>query len=145
MRQMKHALMTAFVFLLAASAAPAGAAPNPCALVTSAEAAHALGAPVLPAKPVPGGGNTECRYAIADKSENVVVQVHDRVSDFPEMMLTTAGVKHLPQVGPKAILIANTIFMVKHGTYVTIGLAKGMTGTDVPALIKLGKIAAARM
>jgi hypothetical protein len=143
--RMKHALTMAFVLALAGLAAPANAAPNPCALVTSAEAARALGTPVLPAKPVAGGGNTECRYLNAAQNENVLVQVHDRVSQFPSEMLKTPGVKHVPQVGPKAILIGTTLFMVKHGTYVTIGLFKGPNVTDDAAVIKLAKAAAARM
>lgn len=144
-RRMKHAFTIAFAFTLAALAAPANAAPNPCALVTTAEAARALGTPVMPAKPVPGGGNTECRYLNAAQNENVLVQVHDRVSDFPDEMLKVTGVKHVPQIGPKAILIGTTLFMVKHGTYVTIGLFKGPNVTDDAAVIKLGKSAAARM
>jgi hypothetical protein len=41
--------------------------------------------------------------------------------------------------------MGSTIFMVKHGIYVTIGLYKGPGVTDDPAVIKLGKIAASRM
>lgn len=127
------------------AAAPAGAAPNPCKLVTQAEAARALGTAVLAAKPVPGGGNTECRYLNAAQNENVLVQVHDRTGDFPAEMLTAPGVHHVPQVGPKAILLGTTLFMLQHGTYVTIGLYKGPSVTDDAAVIKLGKLAASRM
>jgi hypothetical protein len=142
---MKHAFTLAFAFGLAALAVPASAAPNPCALVTSAEAARALGTPVLPAKPVAGGGNTECRYLNAAHDKNVVVQVHDRVSAFPEAMLKVPGVKLVPQIGPEALLIGGVVFMVKHGTYVTVGLYKGPKITDDAALIKLAKAAAARL
>lgn len=126
-------------------AAPASAAPNPCKLVTQAEAARALGTAVLPAKPVPGGGNTECRYLNAAQDKNVLVQVHDRTADFPTEMLTTPGVHHVAQIGPKAILIGTTLFMLQRGTYVTIGLYKGPSVTDDAAVIKLGKLAASRM
>lgn len=137
--------MALAVLVACAAATPALAAPNPCKLVTQAEAARALGLAVLPAKPVPGGGNTECRYLNADKSQNVVVQVHDRVSDFPASMLAVPGVKHVPQIGPKAMVFSNTLFMVKHGTYVTIGIFKGPSVKDDADVVRLGKIAASRM
>lgn len=149
-RQMKHALTIAFAFTIAALAAPASAAPNPCTLVTSAEAARAIGTAVLPAKPDPSEENTECRYYNTAKDENVVVAVHHSVSSFPDSLLAVKdpSIKHLPQIGPKAVLAANTIYMIKHGTYVTIGIAKGM-GQENPAfnapLIKLGMLAASRM
>jgi hypothetical protein len=147
---MKHAFTIAFAFAMAALAAPASAAPNPCALVTSAEAARAMGTSVLPAKPDPSAENTECRYYNTAKDENVVVAVHHDVSSFPDYLLTIKDprIKRLPQIGPKAILASNTIYMIKRGTYVTIGIAKGM-GQENPAfnapLIKLATLAASRM
>ena len=147
---MKHAFTIAFAFTIAAAAAPASAAPNPCALVTAAEASRAMGMPALPAKPDAGDENTECRYYNAAKDENVVVQVHHKAADFPDYLLAVKDphIKHLPQIGPKAFLSSNMVWMVKHGTYVTIGMGKGM-GEDHPEfnarLIKLGTLAASRM
>lgn len=137
--------MALAVLVCFGSAASASAAPNPCRLVTQAEAARALGVPALPATPVAGGGNTECRYYNSAKNQNVVVQVHDRLSDFPSEMLTVAGVQHVPQVGPKVILIGGTLFMVKHGTYVTIGMFTTPNASNDSAVIKLGKLASSRM
>lgn len=148
---MKHAFTLAFAVCVAALAAPASAAPNPCTLVTPAEAARALGTSVLPAKPDPSSENTECRYYNAAKNENVVVQVHHNVSDFPDSLLTVKGpgIQRLPQIGPKAVLASNLVWFVKHGTYVTVGIAKNNNMAADPklnaALIKLGTIAASRM
>lgn len=109
-----------------------------------------MGTSVLPAKPDASSENTECRYYNTAKDENVVVQVHHDVSSFPDVLLTIKDprIKHLPQIGPKAIMSSGIIYMVKHGTYVTIGIAKGM-GQENPAfnapLIKLGTLAASRM
>ena len=148
---MKHAFTMAFAVCVAALAAPASAAPNPCTLVTAAEAARALGTSVLPAKPDAGSENTECRYYNTAKDQNVVVQVHHNVSDFPDYLLTVKGpgIKRLPQIGPKAVLASHLVWIVKHGTYVTVGIAKNTSMTADPkldaALIKLGTIAASRM
>jgi hypothetical protein len=143
---MKHTFSMALGILVACGfAAPAVAAPNPCKLITQSEAARALGVAVLPAKPVPGGGNTECRYSNAAKNENVVVQVHDRVSEFPNVLLTVPTVTHVPQLGPKAVEYGNLLYMVTHGVYVTIGIYKGPNVKADADVIRLGKIAASRM
>lgn len=142
---MKHTFLLALAFAMCGIAAPASAAPNPCKLVTPSEAAKALGMAVLPAKRETGGGNTACRYLNAAQDQNVLVQVYDRVSDFPDVLLTAPGVKHVPQIGPKAVMGSGTLFMIKHGTYVTIGLYKGPNKTDDAALVNLGKLAASRM
>lgn len=142
---MKHIFILALAFAMCGVAAPASAAPNPCKLVTPSEAAKALGTAVLPAKHETGGGNTACRYLNAAQDQNVLVQVYDRVSDFPDVLLTTPGVAHVPQIGPKAVMASGTLFMIKHGTYVTIAVFKGFNKTDNAALVKLGKLAASRM
>lgn len=142
---MKHTLTIALAAIFFGAAVPASAAPNPCSLVKQSEAAHALGTAVLPAKPAHGASNTECRYLNADKSENVVVQVWDSITTFPGEMLSTPSVQKVPQIGPKAFVIGTTLFMVKHGTYVTLSIYNGPNTKSYPALIPLGKLAASRM
>lgn len=143
---MKHAsTMALAVFVALGSATPATAAPNPCNLVSKAEAARALGVPVLPASPSPGDENTECRYYNAQKDQNVLVEVHHSVSTYPDGMIGMPGITALPQIGPKAWEGSGTVYMVKHGTYVTIGIYKGANIKSDAAAIKLAKIAASRM
>lgn len=143
--RMKHALTIALVVAFCVVASPASAAPNPCTLVKQSEAAKALGTAVSPAKPNSGGGNTECRYLNSAQNENVVVQVWNDVSSFPDEMLGSPSAQKVPQIGPKAMVLGTTLFMVKHGTYVTVSIYKGPNEKSNPALIPLGKLAASRM
>jgi hypothetical protein len=142
---MKHILTTALALAFCAIAAPASAAPNPCNLVKQSEAAKALGTPVMPAKPVYGASNNECRYLNAAQNENVVVQVWDKTSLFPGEMMSMPQIQKVPQISPKAFVIGTTLYMIKHGTYVTVSIYNGPDTKSNPALIPLAKLAASRM
>ena len=142
---MKHTSTIALALAFFSMAAPASAAPNPCNLVKQSEAAKALGTAVMPAKPTAGGSNTECRYLNSAQNENVVVQVWDNTSFFPGEMLSTPSVQKVPQIGPKAFVLGTTLFMVKHGTYVTVSIYTSPNAKSSPNLVPLGKLAASRM
>ena len=53
------------------------AAPNPCTLVTTAEATAAMGATSLPGKPHTSKQSSSCRFYSTDHTKNVFVQTAD--------------------------------------------------------------------
>jgi hypothetical protein len=127
-----------------ATAPAAFAAPNPCALVTAAEASAAMHVKALPGKAHNGRGGASCRYYSPNHQMNVFVQTIGADDMTGAMQF---GGKPVPGIGDQAVWAAGSLFVKKGGNYAQVGLylsPASMQKMD-PAVIPLGKAAASRM
>jgi hypothetical protein len=126
------------------TAVPASASPNPCTLVTTAEATTAMGVTSLPGKPHTSRRSSSCRFYSADHTKNVFVQTLDAGDMTGAAQI---GGKPVPGIGDKALWVAGSMYVKKGGNYMQVGLyrnAASMQKMD-PAIIPLAKTVAGRM
>jgi hypothetical protein len=126
------------------TAAPASASPNPCTLVTTAEASAAMGVSSLPGKPHTSRHASSCRFYSADHTKNVFVQT---LGADDMIGAAQIGGKPVPGIGDKALWIGGSMYVKKGGNYMQVGLyrnAESMKTMD-PAIIPLAKTVAGRM
>jgi hypothetical protein len=125
---MRVAALVAVAALAAVGASSAHAAKSPCALVTAADASHALGVTVKKPKLQNLGLFVSCFYATSStKSVTVQTRTISR-NDFDRSAKANPGpVKHLAGIGSDAYSVGggSTLLVWKNGTGVTL-LVLGM-------------------
>jgi hypothetical protein len=136
--------MTTVASGAATTTGTADAAPNACALVTTAEASTAMRVASLPGKARPTRKGSSCRYYSPDHRMNVFVQT---VGADDMVGAGQLGGKPVAGVGDRAIWASGSLFIQKHGQYAQIGLYLSPASMEKmdPAIIPLGKTAASRM
>jgi hypothetical protein len=137
-------LLTAVAVALvtvAAPAAQAGTAPDPCVTVGKADAAKALGAPVSWTKPMTAGPSRSCSFHAAAPLQLVVVTAFgwdsppEAKARFRAMVEQTASAfgaapVALHGVGDEAVTISSNVYARKG----TAGYVFNVSGARTPAL-----------
>jgi len=136
------------VGLLGATAPRAQAAPDPCSLVSRAEATAVLGTRAQPAIHEGTADGTGCRYVDAARTASIVVTVSEKPQARRSMELLVQGrAKPMPGFGATAYYLGGTLYLNRGATVVTISIFKGMRAglTSEIQLFALGKNAAERL
>jgi hypothetical protein len=143
-----HALCAlGFIIGGVAMFSPAVARPNPCKLVSRAEAARAMGEASSPAIVSTFRGNASCRYYNAAKTKNVFLR-NVSFPEFASAKLSRSGKPvPVPGVGDEAFWMLGSLFVRKAGNYeqVSLYLSANSTIRMEPGLPSLSKLAASRM
>jgi hypothetical protein len=143
-----HSLVLAVATAASAAlttSAPAFAAPsNPCTLVTTAEAASAMGTASLPGKPHTSRGTTSCRFYSSDHTKNVYVQIVEAGDMIGAGQL---GGKPVAGIGDKAVWASGSMFVQKGAKYVQVGLYRSAASMEKmdPQIVPLARTVAGRM
>jgi len=135
----------ALAVLFGTCVSSAGAATDPCALVTRAEASKALGVAALAGKEAGGTSGRTCRYYSPDHLENVFVQLMS-TSTVNEME-SHLHLKQVAGVPTPAYWLAGSIFMTKgpSAAQVTVYRSAQSMATMDPAVVTLAKLVAGRL
>ncbi len=128
--------------LLASSPAVAAAdLPDPCALVSKADAATAIGSPITSVKPMTAGPSRSCSFHGTKLLESVVVtafrygspaEAHTRFIDIVKQTASSATqpATKLNGVGDEAVSIISNVYVRKG----TVALVFNIFGVRGPAL-----------
>ncbi|MDQ6941204.1 MAG: hypothetical protein M3169_01655 [Candidatus Eremiobacteraeota bacterium] len=128
------------------ASAPAGAAadpPDPCALVTKADAAAAIGAPIASVKAMTAGPSRSCSFHGAKSLQSVVVtafryaspaEAHTRFIDIVKQTASAASAPatKLNGVGDEAVSIISNVYARK-GTAALVFNIFGVRGPPLTA------------
>ena len=137
---------TALLFTLAAlcAAAPSAGSVEPCALLTRAEVAAALGAAAGPGSPDKARGCNRCQWTSPDEQKIAFVTI---VQAWDFQLARTGGGKLVHGIGEEAVWATGSLFIRKGSAFVQVGLYLGDTSMKAmdPEILELGKAAAGRM
>lgn len=140
-----------------AQPAPAARIPNPCKLLTQAEASEAIGAKVDPGELKQFGAVTRCSfYNKQDREREVFLDVHNDTATVPDSVLFEASThspdaKPVSGIGDQALWYhsddrfgGTSLDILKGGRFVHVILPRTIK-TLTPAVEKAGKLIASRM